>query len=178
MPLAALWLIVAAQAPDPTPPGLSAGVSGLFYGSYNRSAPLTPALELASHVPLRGAPLELFGGFRFASASATVSFPVEVFAGARLVGAFGLWRPAAGPEVGASGFARLPPRGGGFPDDLDALEDQRLSPFYLAFDAAPLRFLVGDLTLSLLEVSVGSSLGVVGTAIRVELSFLNLTVAL
>lgn len=124
-------------------------------------------------------PVEFTGGFRGALPQpGRTTLPAELFARAQLVARFGPWRPALGPELGVTGLSRPPARTNGFPPDIDALEDERATPLYLAFDAAPLRFQFGPLFLSALELSMGSTLSPVGAVFRADLGLLHVGYAL
>lgn len=154
---------------------VSLGVTQLSYTSFFRATPAQYALELVAgwSPEWRGLSLELGGGLRAATAREGVSIPLEGFARARFVGRFGIWHPAAGPELGLSGFARLAPRSDALPDDLDALEAARLSPWYFGFSAAPLRFEWKRITVSALEVGLATTLGPPGAAFRLQLGLVN-----
>lgn len=124
-------------------------------------------------------PVEFTGGLRGAlPRPGQTTLPAELFARAQLVARFGPWRPSLGPELGLTGLSRAPPRTNGFPPDLDALENERATPVYLAFDAAPLQFQFGPLFLSALELSMGSTLSPVGAVFRADVGLLHVGYAL
>ena len=148
---------------------LSFGLAAVSFGSFFRGTPTELAPELGwGWYREGGIPVEVGGGLRGTLPRAGVVVPMEIFARARWNGRLGFWSPMVGPELGWSGLARLSPREDGLPQDLDRVESQRLGGLYLSFDAAPLRFQLNHCTLSLLEISLGSTLTPVGSAVRMD----------
>lgn len=175
--LAAALVTPAAHADTvvPSENRLTVGLTSLSFGSFFRGTPSAYALE-AGYGFLRpgGFPLELGGGLRASTGRAGVAVPLEVFGRARFIGQLGYWEPAVGPELGWSGLSALSPRRDGLPEDLDRVEAGRLSAVYFSFDAAPLRFRFGRFTASAFELSVGSTVWPLGSAVRTEFGLLHL----
>jgi hypothetical protein len=138
------------------------------------------AAELAwSHSPQwlpKG--VDLGAGLRVARQDAGAPLPLEGFVGLRLSAQFGAWEPAAGPQVGVSGLGHPPPRAGRLPTDIDELEADVSSPFFVSFDAAPARFRFARFTVSALELGLGSTIFGRGTATRVEVKLLQVGISL
>ncbi|OJT19752.1 hypothetical protein BO221_36040 [Archangium sp. Cb G35] len=117
------------------------------------------------------------GGLRVARKPALPEFtditlPLEVFLQARLRARVGPWEPSVGPELGLSGmsvlYRRIIPAEG-----EDPQEQSRLSPFYFAIGAAPLRFHFGRFTVSALEFHVGTVSFPHNSAVRLQLGLLH-----
>ncbi|WP_434381767.1 hypothetical protein [Melittangium boletus] len=157
---------------------LSLGAGNFSYTSFQRpSAPIT-TVEVAYHRRFAGEGLwrglRLGGGLRTGWPATSTNFPLEVFVQAQLSARLGPWEPALGPELGVSGFAMLFRSRILVPGELGDLEDARLSPAYVAFVAAPLRFHFGPVTVSALELNLGTSVPSFGQAIRTQLGLVRL----
>ena len=160
---------------------LSLGVGSLSYTSYRRPTAGFTVLEAAYHRPVGPETpwrsLRIGGGLRTGLPAAASNFPLEGFIQVQLTAKVGPWEVAAGPELGLSGFGKL--RNLPIPaDELFEMEDERLGPAYAAFHAAPLRFHFNWLSVSALELSVGTSLASPGTALRLHVGLLRLGVSL
>lgn len=160
---------------------LSLGVGSLSYTSFRRPSSGFTVFEAAYHRPVgQETPwrsLRIGGGLRTGLPAAASHLPLEGFIQVQLSARVGFWEVAAGPELGLSGFGRLidiplPA------DELFELEDERLGPAYAAFHAAPLRFHFNWLSVSALELSVGTALSSPGSAIRLHVGLLRLGVSL
>lgn len=154
---------------------VSAGVTSVSYGSFFRGTGDQWAADLGWAMTPAFLPdgMEVGAGLRATTGRTGVTLPLEVYGALRFVARIGPWQPAAGPELGLSGLARFSPRTDGFPGDLDQMEGQRLSPLYVSFGAAPLRFRFGRWTLSALELGLGAPLFPSGTALRTQLGFVS-----
>jgi hypothetical protein len=115
---------------------------------------------------------------RLALPRGAASVPLELYARALLSARWGSWMPAVGPELGLSGLSILEPRTTGLPEDIDALEGERLGNVYLAFHAAPLRFAVRGFTVSALELQWGTTFTPPGGTLRLQLGLLHVGVPL
>lgn len=177
----ALALAFWATAATASPHRLTAGHASVSYKGFFTALPSTPALELgwAFQLPRTAVklPLEVGAGLR-GNLPTGAGVPLEGWARVRLVGAVGVWRPAVGPELGVSGRTVMPDRPDGLPDDLNAHEQARFSPFYVSFDAAPLRFSFDRFTVSAFELGLGTTLGPAGATQRVSISYLRAEVSL
>lgn len=179
--LTGLMLLATPALALPGADQLSLGVGSLSYSSFRRPSASYTLLEATYHrrvgseAPWRS--VRIGGGLRTGQPAAESHLPLEGFIQVQLVARLGFWEAAVGPELGLSGFAKLI----AIPlpaDELFAMEDSRLGPLYAAFGAAPLRFRFGWLSLSALELHVGTALSSPGTAIRVQLGLLRVGVAL
>jgi hypothetical protein len=161
---------------------VSLGVSSFAYSSFQRASPGFLALEGAYHQRLGAqgpwSALHLGGGLRTATPVSGANFPLEAFVQLRLSARLGIWEVMVGPELGVSGFARL------FQftllplQELRPPEDARLSPVYVAFDAAPLRLHLGRFMLSALELQLGTGVNAFGSVLRTQFGVLRLGVDL
>lgn len=171
-----LLLICAAScAVAQTRPELSVAINQFNYRSFRRSTPSRYALELSVLQPVRigRAVPEFGGGLRTAHAPRAAVVPLEAFGQARFAAAIGPWRPAAGLELGLSGFTELP-RYVGYPNDDRSYEQRRLYAPYVAFNTAALRFRASERwTLSALELQLGATLVHPGAAFRLQLGLLR-----
>jgi len=167
-----------ADAPDHQ---LAAGAVAFTYLPAVGTTPTCFGGEVSYHFALglrEGAkPFRIGGGVRTAAPLPTV--PLEGFLQTQLQGHLGAWRPAAGPEVGVSGFARFPVVTTGRPEGgFASRRDDALGVGYLAFAASPLRFEFGRWTLVALESHIGASFPPLGGAARVQLGLVQMGFAL
>lgn len=173
----AFWATAATASPH----RLTAGHASVSYKGFFTALPSATWLEVGwAFEPSRATvklPLELGAGLR-ATLPSGVGVPLEGWARVKLVGRVGMWRPAVGPELGVSGRTVLPERPDRLPNDLDTHEQARFSPFYVSFEAAPLRFAFDRFTLSALELGLGTTLGPAGATQRVSISYLRAEVSL
>ena len=163
-----------AVAPDHQ---LAAGAVAFTYWPAVGTAPTYFGGEVSYHLaigPREGAkPFRIGGGVRTAAPVPTV--PLEGYLHAQLQGHFGAWRPAAGPEVGVSGFARPHLVTTGRPDGgIGTRREDSLGLGYLAFAASPLRFELGRWTLVALEGHIGASFPPLGGAVRAQLGLVQI----
>jgi len=161
---------------------LTLGAGNFSYTSFQRpSAPIT-TLEVAYHRRFAGEglwrALRLGGGLRTGWPVTSTNLPLEVFVQAQLSARLGPWEPALGPELGVSGFAKLFKSRIVLPVEMNALEDARMTPAYVAFVAAPLRFHFGPVVLSALELHLGTSVPFFGQAVRTQLGLVRAGVVL
>jgi hypothetical protein len=177
------WAAAHAMSPGtvfPLEPGhhrteMSVGAVGHVLSRFPSATTPRLALDIALHrmmdVGAHPDVVRLTAGVRF-SPGGDAHLPLEGYSRVQLVAPLGAWRPALGPELGISGFTRLmrPP----YADDLFDDREKRLSPFYVAVSAAPLRFQSGRFTLSAAEFQVGTSLLQPGGALRLQLGLLHL----
>lgn len=140
-----------------------AGDSGLRHG-------VELALRQAIHPARPGVAIR--GGMRVAIPAGDPAFPGEWFVRLELSTAMGPWEPACGPELGF-GFLGGPGAGPwGLPTDLRDRQRSRMTPWYAAFTAEPLRFRLGDLAVSLIGLQVGSALS--GGVDRFQIGYVRL----
>lgn len=157
--VAALLVTTAAPARAGDGIDVSAGVSALvlvdtFFGA------LGPAAELSVEGPLWR---ELRWG-----AGARLGGGVDGYVRALVAPRLGRWAPAAGLELGLSSRTDLSGDGPLLADMRAQVEDE-IAPPYLAVDAAPLRFRIGDRwRLSFAELQVGTHLDHPGRALRLQ----------
>jgi hypothetical protein len=158
---------------------LTLAVSSLSQLSFFRSSSGYTLLEAAymrtaaEEGPWHG--LQFGGGLRTGWPMEWARFPLEAFARVQLSFRLGVWEPAAGPELGVTGFTQLPPSDLTWPQGrVRQYEDERFGPAYLAFGASPLRLRLGQFSVSALQVRVGTSLPQPGTTLRVQLGLLSL----
>lgn len=182
--LAILLLASAPGAPVRGGHELSASFGSLSYAGFFRSGPGVLAVELGyhhglfSHLP-EEAPFRVGGGVRLGipNVPGPVSglfFPAEVFAQLQLRGRLWILEPLVGPEVGFSGLTAIGWNRAALPDDIYVLEQQRISPFYVAVTLAPLRARWSRVTLSILELSLGTTVTPLGASSRTRISYLSL----
>lgn len=178
--VALLGASVAAAEEPASPHAYEIGWSQAFFSSFFRATPSASTLDLGWQFSgLRARtklPLELSAGLRAAPPSDAVSVPLDLHVGASLVGELGPWSPMIGPRLGISGFATIPPRPDGLPEDIDRVEADRVSPLYVAFEASPLRFRWRTFTISALDLEWGATLFPAGTALRLRLGWIKLGV--
>ncbi len=175
------WAAAHASGPHPAPESghrrteVTVGVVGHVLTRFPSVTPPQLVLDVALHHRLEvgGRPdlLLLGAGVRVAPGGDN-ALPLEGYGRVLLVAPLGAWRPAIGPELGVSGLTRLmrPP----YADDLHDQREERLSPFYVALSAAPLRFQRGRFTLSAAEFQVGTALLQPGGTLRLQLGLLHL----
>jgi hypothetical protein len=156
----------------------SVGLATFSYSSFLRGPASFQVLEVGYRRPLgEHGPwqwLRVGGGVRTGLTEPTsdVRIPAEVYAQLHLTARLGPWEVSAGPEVGVSGFARMYQRR--IPaEDEDRLESARLSPFYFALGAAPLRLHYHRASVSFLEFHFGSSSFPPGNAVRLYLGLIR-----
>ncbi len=167
---------------------LSTSYSSLTYGGFFRAGPGVHALELAYH---RGfgaeegdqAPLRLGVGFRagIPNSAGPISgtfLAGELFGQVQLRTRLGFWEPVVGPELGLSGLTAIGWDRARMPEDVYLIEQQRVGGLYLGFTAAPLRFRWSAFTVSVAELSVGTTLSPPGATARLRLGLLSLGVVL
>jgi len=180
-----LVLLAAPGASEVAEQELSVGATGHRYQSYLRASVPQALLEVAYHhrAALEGPASALVIGFGVrtgrppSSALEKVTAPVEAFAQVQLRAQAGPWELAVGPEVGVSGFAGLANRV--IPaEGEDQREVSRLSPAYLGFSASPLRFHLGRLWVSVLELQLAASSFPRAVVVRGQVGFLRLGLSL
>lgn len=161
---------------------VSVGVLSVTHMSFFRMSPSRLGLGVAYRHPLGPgggmSPWFIQAGLRAALPDAWTPLPLELFVRPQLRAALGCWEPAVGLEVGVSGLTDLGDRGGVLPMDFYDLEQRRVSPFYLAFTAAPLRLRLGAFRVSALELLLGTTVSPLGAVGRFQLEFLNVGVSL
>lgn len=172
---ACLLLVFATSARAEPRNELSAGVSLLVQLGTFRTAPDQLLLEVAGLRTLAGegpwSALQLGGGLRTGIPGSPV--PLEAFVRAQLGTRLGLWRPAAGVELGLSGFNQryYTPL---FTDNRqEGYEDARLGPAYGSFSASPFRFQLGRFQVSALQLGLGTSLHALGSSVRIQVGLLS-----
>lgn len=164
-----------ATAADEHRPELSVGITQFTYLSFERSTPSRYGLDVSLLVPVTfgSATPELGGGLRTAYPFEGAPVPLEAYGQARFAAKLGYWRPAAGVELGVSGFTQLPLYEG-WPNDDYEYEQRRLFAPYLAFNAAALRFQVMERwVVSALELQTGATLWRPGAALRFQLGLIR-----
>jgi hypothetical protein len=174
LPSVLLGFALLGASPGGAEQSVEVGLTTVTYFSFARSTPTRLALEAAYQRSLGDAesPWLVRGGLRASLPSPTVAVPLDAYAQLLLRARFGLWEPSAGPELGVSGLiglTRIP----WLPGDLTEVEQTRVSPFYVAFSAAPLRFRFSWLTVSALDLRVGASLAPPGAAMRLQLGLIQ-----
>lgn len=157
---------------------LSAGLSLLMQSGTFRPAPDRMLVELLGLRTLAEegpwSAVQVGGGLRTGMPPAQGKLPLEAFVRVQLSTRIGFWRPAAGLELGLSGFNDRYYTAV-FPDNRqEGYEDARLGPAYGAFTASPLRFQLGRFQLSALQVSLGTGLEALGSSARIQLGVLSL----
>ncbi len=182
--LAASTLIVFAQAevetpevpPRPTPLNeLSLSMVQWSYRGFLLDTEGFVGLDLAYRRAVEGLPFRYGAGLRSAGPRERVSIPLEAYGVFELVGALGVWQPAVGIEVGLSGFNRLDlAHRGGIPPAVHRIEEERIGPLYLGFNASALRFQFGRWTVSALELQLGTSAFPLGASARTQLGLVRI----
>lgn len=181
---APLLLAVLALSSQAAPPEneLSLGMSMFAFGSFFRGAGPFTGLEATYHRPVASegfwSAVRIGGGLRTGFPSQAAFFPLEAFVQAQLTAHLGPWEAAAGPELGIGGYARLFRPLALVGETLLSEEDARIGPAFAGFVMAPLRFRLSRVTLSALEVHVASTAPPFGTAVRLQLSLLQVGVLL
>lgn len=175
----ASWSLVAAA--EHGPHRVTVGHADISYKGFFTSLPSSPWLEIGwayelprSKVKL---PFEVAAGLRV-TLPGDAGVPVEGWARVKLVAAVGPWRPTVGPEFGVSGATTMGNRPDGLPDDMTVRERARFSPFFVSFEAAPLRFAFDRFTVSVFDLGLGTTLGPAGATQRVSISYLRAEVSL
>lgn len=174
--VAALLLLATGARAEPRNE-LSAGVSMLIQMGTFRAAPDRLMVEvLGLRTAAEEGPwsaLQFGGGLRTGWPPAPDHVPLEGFLRVQLGAKLGIWRPAAGIELGLSGFnQRLFTRL--FTDNRqEGYEDARLGPAYGSFTASPARFQIGRFQVSTLQLNLGTQLQAMGASARVQLGLLS-----
>ncbi|QRN98127.1 hypothetical protein JRI60_03365 [Archangium violaceum] len=167
--------------PPPTPPRheLTVGVTSLQYLASQGSSATHHTADIAYHRKLRLGQLpeavRLGIGVRVGVPD-SVTLPLEAYGRVQLVAKVGPWSPALGPEVGVSGFTRLRRsiESPSYPRGLSGALQDRMGPFYAGITLAPLRFVLGPLTLSAAELQTATPLKDPGSALRLQVGLLYL----
>lgn len=184
---AVTWLIGAlpsvawaseAKAPAPRPHEITGGlVTSFFMNNRADETPTAWMFDIAYHYrpPKLGfwQSLRLTGGSRMGLANSDKGV-LDVYGRVEMLSDIGPWTPTLGPELGVallgSQFTRV---GGPFPDEHTSLLETKMSPFYIAFVATPIRFCFSRFTVSTLEVSLGSPVTGIGDIARFQLGILH-----
>lgn len=122
------------------------------------------------------APVTFAVGLRTAGTGPLIRVPLEGYGRALLNARFGPWMPAAGFELGVSGYNGVVTNWAGqegVPDPTMPLIQDTVSPAYVAFVAAPARFRFHGFRVSALELVWGSTLWPPGAAARLHLGWLS-----
>jgi len=126
--------------------------------------------------------LHLGAGLRAFGPVGGATVPLETYTQAQLVGAFGPWRPALGPELGLTGLFRPEPMlrdSSVLTEKHDAVEGyferrEDPGPLYMAFTTSAIRFALGSFTLGVGDLQVGTSVVHPGSAFRFQLELAHL----
>lgn len=131
-------------------------------------------LDLSYRRTLGALPLRVGFGLRSAGPRERVQVPLEGYGLFELVSTIGVWHPSVGIELGVSGFNRLDlSHRGGIPPAVHRVEEERMGPLYLGFNAAALRFQLGRFLVSALELQLGTSGLPFGASARTQLGLLR-----
>ena len=165
------------QASPARPHEFTAGVVTSFFADNHDITPTAWALDIAYHYrpQRRGVwqSLRFTEGLRFGSAD-NGDRVFDVYWRGEMIANVGAWTPTLGPEFGVSTLGRhfihveSP-----YPNDLTDLHETKLSPFYLALVATPLRFCFSRFTVSAFELSLGAPVAGIGTVARFQLGILH-----
>ncbi|MFN7131134.1 MAG: hypothetical protein ACK4N5_03575 [Myxococcales bacterium] len=182
MPLLVLLAALATAKDDaPRPHVVSLGASTFSYTGFFRASARQYALDLRYQHRLNALnaarPLSVGDGLRRTGRD-DPGWPLELYAAANLQGELGYWAPAAGFELGYSGYTALTSNRPYRPGDFFQQEQETVSPVYVGFNAAPLRFRVSRVLLSALEVQLGTTVLPLGAAYRIQLGLLHVGVTL
>jgi hypothetical protein len=132
------------------------------------SATSGKSLEVSVQAPI-AARYACTGGARIDLDSGTP----EVFARISVTAQISAWRPAAGFELGASGWNDDEP-GDALLEEARATSRDGLSPIYLGLHAAPLRFeLLERVLVSVLDLQLATHVAPVGRYLRVHIGMLS-----
>ncbi|AKJ02451.1 Hypothetical protein AA314_04077 [Archangium gephyra] len=171
-------LLLATAAPAAPRNELSAGVATLLQLGTFRTSPNILLVELKGLRTAAGegpwSAVQFGGGLRVGWPAAPGHLPLEAFLQAQLGAKLGVWRPAAGFELGLTGlnqrFYSLV-----YPDNrLEGYEDATLGPAYGAFTLSPMRFQLGRVQWSALQLNLGTGLGPRDASVRVQVGLLSL----
>ncbi len=153
---------------------ITAGMATSFFQGHRDSTLTAWTVDVAYHY--RPQKIESLQNVRFTGGLRGGWIPdadgavFDVYVRADMVGHIGAWAPTLGPELGftslGTGFFRYPAP---FPDDLTVLNENKLSPLYLAFVVTPIRFGFSRFTLSVMELSLGAPILGVGSITRFQL---------
>ncbi|REG28625.1 hypothetical protein ATI61_108158 [Archangium gephyra] len=177
-PLLVAALLLATAAPAAPRNELSAGVATLLQLGTFRTSPNILLVELKGLRTAAGegpwSAVQFGGGLRVGWPAAPGHLPLEAFLQAQLGAKLGVWRPAAGFELGLTGlnqrFYSLV-----YPDNrLEGYEDATLGPAYGAFTLSPMRFQLGRVQWSALQLNLGTGLGPRDASVRVQVGLLSL----
>lgn len=167
------------KAPPPRPHEITGGVATSFFMN-NRSdeTPTAWALDVAYHYrPSKVGfwqSLRLTGGLRLGLTDSAKGV-IDAYGRAEMLANIGPWTPTLGPELGVTSLGRQFTRvGEPYPDEHTSLLETKLSPFYVAFVATPIRFCFSRFTVSALELSLGSPVTGIGSIARFQLGILHL----
>lgn len=184
---AVTWLTVALpnvafasddKAPPPRAHEFTGGLATSFFMN-NRSdeTPTVWALDVAYHYrpPKAGfwQSLRFTGGLRMGVTDSAKTV-IDVYGRGEMLANIGPWTPTLGPELGVTSLGRQFTRvGEPFPDEHTSLLETKLSPFYIALVATPIRFCFSRFTVSALELSLGSPVTGIGSIARFQLGILH-----
>jgi hypothetical protein len=185
-PITSVLLPLALLAADPAPAGveqgLAASMTGVAYATPFRSTGhWTVDLGYSRALGERGllSHLRATVGGRVAFDASDLDLPLEAYVGLALRAGLGPWQPELGPELGVTGLNQLGAYTNGFPaQSLMDSEKERTGPLFGAVRAAPLRFQLGWVRLSALELGVGTALSQPGASARFELRAISVEVSL
>lgn len=157
---------------------ITAGLATAFFQGHRDSTLTAWTADVAYHYrPQRPGLLQSMrftGGLRGGSATDDGGAVFDIYVRAAMVGHTGAWAPTLGPELGfttlGTAFFRYPAP---FPDDLTVLNENKLSPLYLAFVVSPFRFCFYRFTLSAMELSIGAPIVGIGSIARFQLGIFN-----
>jgi hypothetical protein len=160
------------------PHEVSGGVTTSFFADNHDLTPTAWALDVAYHYrPQKPGVLQSLrftGGLRLGFTDDQKG-AFDIYGRGEMIANVGPWTPTLGPELGISTL------GGHFigfpsplPNDLTNLHEMKLSPFYIAFVANPIRFCFSRFTVSALELSLGAPVNGIGTVARFQLGILHL----
>ncbi len=133
------------------------------------SGPSRAGLGLAYHREFTRPSLRVGGSVQWQTPNlgAEIPFGFSVDAAVVFRGPLG-WRPYAGMEAGWTGLTGLSPKSRTWPAGLSAASQSRVSPLYLGFVVAPLRFLYRRGSVQGLALRV-AEMGLEAHVLRVEL---------
>jgi hypothetical protein len=97
---------------------------------------------------------------------------IEGFVRGNISQKFNSWEPYAGLELGLTGRAQFDVKEGLMSETNRAMM-KSISPVYMAFHIAPLRFKMNKWSLSFMEVSFGSHLNEPGRTLRLQVGWLT-----
>jgi len=153
------------------------GVNAFYIDSFRRTGKTRMPLELTWHRywggPTVRSPFSYRVGLRSDFQPPLGMVPLEVFGRGEWASSLGYYQPSLGLELGISTYTLFNPTPRDIPDSSYQSEAESMSPVYVSWCAAPIRFAYKRWSLSVLEIHLGTLLPNALQIARLEVGLLN-----